>query len=189
MQPGSAEMLVPLIERSEFELARAAIEGFEPWATYVDYLSEREGRRIGLASAGQDARLAPVSVRAFLDWSATSATRPTLALLDRYAAMAMPTWPFPGGPQATEGPAGPSATHSRTGMAIDQASYREWLECLGEQPSDALLERYAALVVESWAEPPSRSFPVGRGVISRWLRSRLFARSSRTYRRRRSRTA
>jgi hypothetical protein len=184
MQFGLEEMLIPLVEKSEFELARAAIEGFEPWATYADYLCEREGRKFGLASAGQGARFAPVSVRAFLDWSAMSAARPTLALLDRFVSIAVAT-----APQATEAPALP-AVHRPTGVTVDLESYREWLECLGEQPSEALFESYAALVVEARAEHFTEGLAVarGRGLVRRWLRSRLSGRSPRA-RRLRSRSA
>jgi hypothetical protein len=150
MQFGVEEMLIPLIGKSEFELARAAIEGFEPWATYADYLTEREGRRFGLASAGQGARFAPVSVRAFLVWSARSAARPTLALLDRFASMAVAPARPPGGARATEPPPA-RAVQGPKSATVDPASYREWLECLGEQPSEALFDSYAALVVETWA--------------------------------------
>ena len=124
MHPGADEMLIPLVEKSEFELARTAIEGFEPWATYDDYLTERECYRFGLASAGRGARFAPVSVRTFLDWSATSAVRPTMALLDRFAGMAIGTASSPEGARARDGddrgtgrPAGGSPEDGRGGRS------------------------------------------------------------------------
>ncbi len=195
MHPGADEMLIPLVEKSEFELARTAIEGFEPWATYDDYLTERECYRFGLASAGRGARFAPVSVRTFLDWSATSAVRPTMALLDRFAAMAIGTASSPEGARAametSEEPAGRRAVHQRTDVAVDLASYREWLECLGEQPSEALLDGYVALVAENWDERLQRSLAVGDqgDVVRRAPRFRLSSRSPRGFRLRRSKSA
>jgi len=38
-------------------------------------------------------------------------------------------------------------------VPVDPLAYRDWLACLREVPSPALLDAYASLVVEAWTEP------------------------------------
>jgi len=157
----SEEVLIALVDRSEFEEARRTIAGFEPWISYDDYRSEREGRLIGLAVAGQRARFVPVSLRAFLDWSASSGAQPTAGRLDVFAALGASIGAFSGAAQGSADPravsAGPWTVYRPTGRSVDLASYRAWLSCLCEKPSDALLDAYVALIVESRGESSLRS--------------------------------
>ena len=81
---------IAIFERADFERAKEVIEGFEQWASYEDYLCERDGRLLGLAFAGQNARLAPVSIDGFLVWSRSIGAPAIASRLDAFAAQAEP---------------------------------------------------------------------------------------------------
>jgi hypothetical protein len=139
---------VTLVARSEFELARALIAGFEPWATYDDYRSERDGRILGLAAAGLRARPARVSVSGFVEWSAANGVGRTLEELEAFAARS--TRSVSASRRRSRAAASRLVTIDLdAGVVVDAAAYREWLACLREQPSDELLAAYRALMVES----------------------------------------
>ncbi len=141
MRFDAEDVMVTLVDRQEFALARERIDGFEPWASYEDYRDEREGRVNGLSAAGQRALLTPVSVAEFLAWSAAGGLPPSAARLDAFAAIG----------RASDRRAPPVAT------AVDPLLYREWLECLGERPSDKALAAYVALIREGGDERSRRS--------------------------------
>src|SRR6266581_980180 len=79
------EIVIATLDRPDFERARRTVEGFAEWATYDDYQCDRDGWLIGLASAGQGARFAPISIDHFLSWSACAGVAPTAACLDEFA--------------------------------------------------------------------------------------------------------
>lgn len=77
------DILIAIVEAADFERAKATIAGFAQWASYEDYRCEREGRLLGLAFAGQNASLAPISIDGFLAWSQSAgASRRALRLVD-----------------------------------------------------------------------------------------------------------
>jgi hypothetical protein len=82
------EILIPDFDRRDFERARATLVEYRDFGTYEDFRCDREGRLMGLAFAGQQARLAPVSFDGFLSWCASAGRPPTGDQLDAFAAMA-----------------------------------------------------------------------------------------------------
>jgi hypothetical protein len=143
--------LIAVLDRSDFERARKAVDGLDVWDTFEDYRCDREGRWIGLASAGQSARLAPVSIIPFLTWCASRGLRATSSLLDEFAELVDARNPNP----RQDPPLSPEAVGADCGApvaAIDPQSYRDWLACLGADSSIALLDAYAGLLVESWTD-------------------------------------
>lgn len=81
------EILIPTINSDEFDRARGIIVGLENRHPYEDYLCEREGRLMGLAYAGQKARIVRIPIEPFLSWSGSLRRSPTVAELDLFAAL------------------------------------------------------------------------------------------------------
>jgi hypothetical protein len=152
------EIVIATLDRPDFERARWAIEGFAQWATYEDYQCDREGWLIGLASAGQSARFAPIAVDHFLSWSASAGVPPTVARLDEFVELVES---FRHNRQSLyrarlshEFPSSKRAPGGRFWVPVDAHSYWEWLECIRNNPSDALLNAYAGLLLELWTDRP-----------------------------------
>jgi hypothetical protein len=152
------EISIAMLSPSDFEAARAAVEGFEAWQTFEDYRSDRDGRLLGLAFAGQRARLTPISLSSFLAWCASKDFRPTAERLEEFAAIVDTLRRNP------ETSLDPFLMSESRGEGLDHCgpftvpvnsrSYEQWLACLRESPSAALLEVYAGLLAETWREPP-----------------------------------
>jgi len=81
------EILIGMLDGAGFERAQSAIDGFQQHESYEDYRCDREGRLLGLAFAGQRARLVPVSIDHFLAWSASTGEPATAARLDAFVAL------------------------------------------------------------------------------------------------------
>jgi hypothetical protein len=152
------ELPVALLDRADFERARLTLDEYREYADYGDYRCDREGRLMGLVFAGQTARLALVSFAAFQSWCALLRELPTAERLDDFAASVEA---FRRGPWVKLRPvfAGYRAKaavdeRSTLSVPVDPVSYRQWLMCLGEDPSPALLDAYASLLVEFWTELP-----------------------------------
>jgi hypothetical protein len=60
------EILIPTINSDEFDRAKDNIVGLGDHHPYEDYLCEREGRLIGLAFAGQKARIVRIPIEPLL---------------------------------------------------------------------------------------------------------------------------
>jgi hypothetical protein len=153
------EIVIATLSGPDFERARWAVEGFAEWATYEDYQCDRDGWLIGLASAGQAARFTPISIDHFLSWTACASVAPTVEQLDEFAELVES---FRRNPQSRfkvrlshEFPGARRAFDGRFYVPVDARSYWEWLECLQNSPSDLLLNAYAGLLLELWADKPS----------------------------------
>jgi hypothetical protein len=163
MRSISGETVIATLDRRDFERARSAIEGFECWATFEDYQCDREGRRIGLESAGRWARFAPISIGHFLSWSGWMGVAPTAARLDEFAELVdefrrNPRFPRDARLSCDYSSRNP-VSDGRLVVPVDPRSYREWLDCLGNRPSDSLLNAYASFLLEMWAEgAPTSAF-------------------------------
>lgn len=151
------EILIGMVDRAGFERAQA-IDGFEQHKSYEDYRCDREGRLLGLAFAGQRARLVPVSLDHFLSWSASTGEPPTVAQLDEFVALiegfrrdpdARPRQ-FYGHDQVNES----VAPRNSLSVTVDTRSYEDWLACLGERSSKSMLCAYAGLLAEAWSDEP-----------------------------------
>jgi hypothetical protein len=81
------EILIPTINPEEFDRAKDNIVGLDDHHPYEDYLREREGRLMGLAYAGQRARIVRIPIEPFLSWSGSLPRIPTIAELDLFAAL------------------------------------------------------------------------------------------------------
>ena len=150
------EILIGMLDGAGFERAQSAIDGFQQHESYEDYRCDREGRLLGLAFAGQRARLVPVSIDHFLAWSASTGEPPTAARLDAFVALietfrrdseARPR-PFlaPGAVNESV------AARDSFSVPVDSGPYEDWLACLGERSSVSLLDAYAGLLVEAWTD-------------------------------------
>lgn len=78
---------IGILKPSAFDAAAAAIPTLAGYADYDDWLDAREGSQMGLALAGVDAELVPVSLDALLAWARMTAGAPDEAELDRLAAL------------------------------------------------------------------------------------------------------
>ncbi len=152
---GDDEVLIAFLDERDFEKARLVLEDYCSLGGYDDFVSDREGRLVGLGFAGQRARFVAVSFDSFLAWCALSNAPPTSARLEAFAATIET---FRREPQAPPSPfivrpAVPvdGAELGRLGPPIDAASYRSWLACIRASSSPELLDAYASLVIESWA--------------------------------------
>src|SRR5260370_32186690 len=152
------EIVIATLDRPDLERARWAIEGFAEWATYEDYQCDRDGWVIGLASAGQFARFAAVSIDHFLSWSPCAGVAPTVERLDEFAELVES---FRRNPQSRfkarlshESPSAKRTSDGRLTVPVDARAYWEWPECLRNNPSDSLLKAYAGLLLELWTDKP-----------------------------------
>ena len=126
--------------------------------SFEDYRCDREGRLLGLTFAGQHARLVPVSIDHFLAWSASTGEPATVARLDEFAELVES---FRRNPhslfEACLSHESSGAKRTADGgffVPVDPRSYQEWLECIRNNPSDALLDVYAGLLLELWTDKP-----------------------------------
>ena len=150
------QIRIAILDRRDFERARGSIAGLAQWASYDDYRSEREGRAMALAMAGLRARLSLVPLGDFLASGEPLDGPPTDAF-----GVAWDARPSPRAPSRSFGRqyAGGRNRGTAFDVPIDPWSYLAWLDCLGEQPSEAHFEAYRALVAERMAEQakPKRS--------------------------------
>jgi hypothetical protein len=152
------EILIATLDRPDFERARRAVDGFAEWATYEDFQCDRDGWVIGLASAGHSARFTPVSLDHFLSWSACAGVAPTAERLNEFVELVESFRRHPN-PAFTarlshESDGASKTADGRFYVPVDASAYWEWLDCLKNQPSDSLLNAYAGLFLEFWAERP-----------------------------------
>ena len=152
------EIVIATLDRPDFERARRAVEGFDQWATYEDFQCDRDGWLIGLGSAGQCARFAPVSIDHFLSWTACADVAPTVGNLDEFAELVES---FRRNPHARfkarlapDFPISGRTLDGRFCVPVDSRAYWEWPECLRNNPSESLLNAYAGLLLELWTDPP-----------------------------------
>lgn len=83
-------MKIGMLSLQAFAAAAETFPAFSAYADYEDWLDTREGLLMGLAFAGVDAELTPVSLTALLAWARTTGIRPDEAALDHLAALAHP---------------------------------------------------------------------------------------------------
>ncbi len=60
------EFFIPFLDRADFERARLSVDEYREFCDYEEFRCDREGRIMGLAFAGQRARLVSVSFNGFL---------------------------------------------------------------------------------------------------------------------------
>ena len=158
MHQVDGEIVIATLDRPDFERARRAVHGFAQWPTYEDYQCDRDGQLIGLASAGQSARFAPISLDHFLSWTACARVAPTVASLDEFTELVES---FRRDPYASfdarlsrDFRISGWAPDGRFYVPVDARAYWEWLDCIRNRPSEKLLHAYAGLLLELWAEKP-----------------------------------
>jgi hypothetical protein len=160
---GVAEGLVlAVLDCHDFALALSAIEGFDRWLSFDDYVCERDGLFIGMCCAGREAQLVSISMRSFERWMLHSGVSATIQALDEFAARIHAFRLYPG--LSVEGmPLGDwnrSSQHiwpqgDRFAIPISQALYEDWLAALSrlklftKPPS---VDIYAGILMESWAD-------------------------------------
>jgi hypothetical protein len=81
--------VIGLVPESEFERARAAMPDLAGYFDYDEWLDCREGLQIGLAMAGVDATIVPISFAPFQEWSRLTGARLDERALDAFAALAL----------------------------------------------------------------------------------------------------
>ena len=81
-------MKIGMLSPQAFAVAAETIPAFSAYVHYEDWLDAREGLRMGLALAGVEAELTPVSLTALLRWARLTGIEPDEAALDRLAALA-----------------------------------------------------------------------------------------------------
>ena len=153
------EIVIPDLNRMDFERARMTLAEYRDFVTYEDFRCDREGRLLGLAFAGQPARLARISFGGFLVWCANLGRPPTGAGLDAFAANGSDRRDSPPPLRRFLPPSDERIEPSPAGTndaPVDPAAYGRWLACLGAASSPALLDAYAALVREASADPSAR---------------------------------
>ena len=79
---------VGMLSPEAFALAAITIPALSGYSDYEDWRDAREGLQMGLAFAGVDAELTPVSLTALLAWSRLAKIEPDETALDRLAALA-----------------------------------------------------------------------------------------------------
>jgi hypothetical protein len=89
----SNEVVLAVLDDRDFARARIFIDGFDRWDSFDDFVCERDGLHIGLSTAGQEVRLALVSVRDFEQWTLHSGMTPSLQALDEFAACTLESHP------------------------------------------------------------------------------------------------
>ena len=80
----SRDAFVPMLEKSEFLLARRLIDGLGSYCDYEDWLDAREGRDFGLEMAGLSVKQVKVNVVEFLQWCLLTSTSPNETALGLY---------------------------------------------------------------------------------------------------------
>jgi hypothetical protein len=161
-EAGSLALLGP----EDFGRAARAIDDFEPWATFDDYICAREGHAMGLCIAGQDTCLVRLSLSAFESWRGHGNLAPTAANLDAFAALVREYRDRPDVRVAARavGARG-EARHREIGRPPDSPLtirycvdlYADWLACLSAVSFLTLFptpETYVGLLLEDWAEIP-----------------------------------
>jgi hypothetical protein len=157
-------LALAVFEASDFDRARAVVDGFDHWASFDDFVCERDGSYIGLSTAGEEAHLVPVSFGAFEQWATHSGVALSVQSLDDFAAVILAFRENPG--LAVEGWPGVDGNrrvpernrrNDRLYVPIASVLYRNWLETLAHlnmaSPPPSV-DDYARLLVESWAEYP-----------------------------------
>jgi hypothetical protein len=81
-------VVIGIVAEKEFHGARSAISDLARCCDYDDWLDAREGLQIGLGMAGVEARIVPVGLSSFLEWSRLSGTSPDEPALDAFASLA-----------------------------------------------------------------------------------------------------
>jgi hypothetical protein len=78
-------IVIALIPNDEFLRAQRNIPDLRAYADYDDWCESREGLRMGLAMAGIDGRVVPVTLTSFLAWCRLTGASPTERALDTFA--------------------------------------------------------------------------------------------------------
>jgi hypothetical protein len=87
-KPQIETVIIGLVTEKEFQRAQSAIPDLARCCDYDDWLDAREGLQIGLAMAGVDARIVPVNLSSFLEWSRLSGMSADERALDAFALLA-----------------------------------------------------------------------------------------------------
>ncbi len=154
MEETSLVVSISLLGRSDFDEARAVIEGFG-WTSFDDYRSERDGLAIGLASAGQRSFLVPISIAHFMNWWGRRAARTGPDELEVFARLVFIL--RSGGTEAIRGVLRPDPRRRQDEdnifeTPVREDRYREWLAGLRLNPSQERLDAYARFIAEEWIE-------------------------------------
>ncbi|MGD0639386.1 MAG: hypothetical protein ABSC22_01445 [Roseiarcus sp.] len=175
-----ARTAIGIVADREFEPARAAIPELAGYFDYDDWLDGREGLQIGLAMAGGDATIVPVSLTSFLEWGRLTGAPLGERALDAFAALTLAMRNASVSSVLAVVSARDFATHVRalaafarhrdyrswsrrrramrekieaSGGRVEELPVRiegfvDWCACLGGEPSEAMLDRYAQLMLE-----------------------------------------
>jgi|SRR5579872_7480458 hypothetical protein len=77
--------VIPLISADEFDRAKTAIPEWKDYSGYEDWRETCEGFQIGLAMAGLDVKMIPVTLASFLSWCRDTKTLPGARALESFA--------------------------------------------------------------------------------------------------------
>jgi hypothetical protein len=78
--------VIPLISADQFDWAQTVIPEWKEYSGYEDWRETCEGFQIGLAMAGVDVKMIPISLGSFLSWCRDTKTPPSERVLETFAA-------------------------------------------------------------------------------------------------------
>jgi hypothetical protein len=153
--------VLAVLDERDFARAQAIIGGFDRWLSFDDFVSERDGRYIGLSCAGYEPQFASISLHSFELWTLHSGISASIPALDEFAARIHEFRLYPDLP--VEGVAaldwsrdadiGPRDGRFRIPIAADL--YEKWLgtfsglDIFKETPS---VDTYARMLVKLWTD-------------------------------------
>jgi hypothetical protein len=154
-------LVLAVLDNRDFARAQAIITGFDRWLSFDDFVSELDGRYIGLSCAGYEPQFASISLRSFELWMLHSGISSTISALNEFAARIHEFCLYPALP--VEGvatmdwsrDADIGARDGRFKIPIAAALYEKWLEAFSgldiftETPS---IDTYARMLVEFYTD-------------------------------------
>jgi hypothetical protein len=155
----SANIDIALLDYRNFKEARKLIAGFEASASYQDYVDERQAWSVGLSSAGLRVNFSKIRVASFLSWRLHAGVEADARRLDDFAALVET---FRRNPKTSvegrlneRGQAPTAQTRlRRLEVPVSPLLYERWAACFEAEPQYILVDAYARLLMEMWAEHP-----------------------------------
>jgi hypothetical protein len=150
---------IALLDYRNFKEARKLIAGFEANASYQDYVDERQAWSVGLSSAGLRVNFSKIRVAGFMSWRLHAGIEADAPRLDDFAALVEA---FRRNPNATvegrlngRGQATNAEIQGRwLEVPVSPLLYERWVACFEAKPRNVLVDAYARLLMEMWAEYP-----------------------------------
>jgi hypothetical protein len=87
IRPNRQVVVMAELAEKEFGWAQVVVPDLNEYASYEDWLDQREGLHIGQAMAGVDVRMTPVALSPFLAWCRLTRTKPSEYAIDLFAAV------------------------------------------------------------------------------------------------------